>query len=176
MELRGYLHDIKTVKVLILYIMAQVEEPVSAQVIYELCYQDESLSYFTVQEAIPQMIVSGHLEEPEPGLFAITEKGREAQPLTEETLPFTIRERATVAVKRRSRQLRREKFLRTGIRKTENGEIFVFMAVDDPNGNLMELSVRAPTIPHARNLETAFLRNADVVYRSVMIALLEEEE
>jgi hypothetical protein len=176
MELRGYLHDIKDVKVLILYVMAQMEEPVSAQTIYELCYQDDSLSYFTVQEAIPQMIVSGHLEEPETGMFVITEKGREAQPLTEETIAFTVRERASIAVKRRSKKLQREKFLRTDIQKTEKGELFVHMAIDDPNGNLMELSVQAPTLPHARKLEASFLRNADVVYQSLMIALLEEEE
>ena len=176
MELRGYLHDIKDVKVLILYIMAMVEEAVSAQTIYELCYQDDSLSYFTVQEAIPQMIVTGHLEEPEPGLFVITEKGREAQPLTEDAIPFTVRERASVAVRRRSRKLQREKFLRSEIRKGENGDLFTYMAIDDPNGNLLEVSVQAPTLQQARRLEAAFLENPDVLYQSVMIALLEEEE
>ena len=96
--------------------------------------------------------------------------------MTEETIAFTVRERASIAVKRRSKKLQREKFLRTDIQKTEKGELFVHMAIDDPNGNLMEISVQAPTLPHARKLEASFLRNADVVYQSLMIALLEEEE
>ena len=63
MERRGYLHDILDVKVLILYIMVRVETPVTPQTIYELCYQDDSLSYFDVQESIPQMVKTGHLEQ-----------------------------------------------------------------------------------------------------------------
>ena len=37
MEHYGYIHDIKDVKVLILYVMSLVDRPVSAQTIYELC-------------------------------------------------------------------------------------------------------------------------------------------
>ena len=65
MERRGFIHDILDVKILILYVMSLVEEPISAQTIYELCYQDDCLSYFDVQEAIPQMVRSGHLVEEE---------------------------------------------------------------------------------------------------------------
>ena len=45
MERRGFIHDILDVKILILYVMSLVEEPVSAQTIYELCYQDDCLSF-----------------------------------------------------------------------------------------------------------------------------------
>ena len=41
MERRGFIHDVLDVKILILYVMSLVEETVSAQTIYELCYQDE---------------------------------------------------------------------------------------------------------------------------------------
>ena len=37
MERRGYMHDILDVKVLILYVLARVETPVTPQTIYELC-------------------------------------------------------------------------------------------------------------------------------------------
>ena len=62
MERHGFIQDILDVKILILYVMSLVQDPVSAQTIYELSYQDERLSYFDVQEAIPQMVESGHLE------------------------------------------------------------------------------------------------------------------
>ena len=176
MEHYGYIHDIKDVKVLILYVMSLVDRPVSAQTIYELCYQDDSLSYFDVQEAIPQMIVTGHLEEPSHDLFAITEKGKETQPLTEDAIAYPVKQRAKVAVDRFNETSRREQFLRTNIGKRENGEFVVHMGMDDLHGPLIDLDITAPTLQQARKLEAAFLRNADLVYQSVMIGLLDDED
>ena len=49
MEKHGFIHNMMDVKVLILYVTARVDCPVTAQTIYELCYQDDCLSYFDVQ-------------------------------------------------------------------------------------------------------------------------------
>ena len=56
METHGFIHSMLDVKVLILYVMARAAYPADAQKIYELCYQDDCLSYFDVQEALPQMV------------------------------------------------------------------------------------------------------------------------
>ena len=61
MEQHGFIHSMMDVKVLILFVMARVLYPVDVQKIYELCYQDECLSYFDVREAVPQMVESGHM-------------------------------------------------------------------------------------------------------------------
>ena len=63
------------VKVLILFVMSRVNYPATSQQIYELCFQDDCVSYFDVCAAIPQMVKSGHLAEKEPDLYEITEKG-----------------------------------------------------------------------------------------------------
>ncbi len=61
MEQHGFIQDMLDVKVLILFVMAKLSYPVSLQKIYELCYQDDKLSYFDVSVAVPQMVQSGHL-------------------------------------------------------------------------------------------------------------------
>ena len=86
MERHGFVHDMLDVKVLILYIMARVAYPVDLQKIYELSYQDDGLSYFDVAEAVPQMIESGHLERVDGERYVITEKGREAGSVTEDSV------------------------------------------------------------------------------------------
>ena len=63
------------VKVLILFVMARVNYPVNMQQIYELCYQDDCLSYFDVCTAIPEMVKSGHLKQVENDCYEITDKG-----------------------------------------------------------------------------------------------------
>lgn len=175
MERHGYIHDMMDVKVLILFVLAGTEEPVGAQTIYEFCYQDDLLSYFDVQQAIPEMVRTGHLEETAQDRYIITEKGREAAKLTQDTLAFTVRQRAQLAVDRYHHNLRRERMLRTEIRQEENGEYIVVMAMDDPRGCIMQLELTAPTLQQARRLESAYRKNAEIVYRSVMIGLLEEE-
>jgi len=176
MERHGYIHDLMDVKVLILYVLAQLETPVSAQKVYELCYHDELLSYFDVYQALPEMVRTGHLETPSEDRYLITEKGREAEALTHDSLPFTVRERARVAVERYEYQLQRERLMRSEIKKLESGEFMVVMGLDDPQGCIMNLELLAPTLRQARRLEAAFRKNAEAVYQSVMIGLLEEAE
>ena len=65
MQRLGFIHDMLDVKVLVLFVMSRVNYPVSTQEIYELCYQDECLSYFDVCTAVPEMVKSGHLKERE---------------------------------------------------------------------------------------------------------------
>ena len=59
MQRLGFIHDMLDVKVLILFVMARVSYPVNVQQIYELCYQDDCLSYFDVCTAVPEMVRSG---------------------------------------------------------------------------------------------------------------------
>ena len=176
MERHGFIHDILDVKILILYVMSLVDEPITAQTIYELCYQDECLSYFDVQEAVPQMVESGHLEKQDDGLYVITDKGRETEEITHDSIAFPVKQRAKSAVEKLNRTNKRDQFIRTEIRKQENGEYTVFMGLDDLQGTLMNLELTMPTLHQARKLEAAYRRNAEVVYQSVMIGLLEEAE
>ena len=97
MERHGFVHDMLDVKVLILYIMARVAYPVDLQKIYELSYQDDGLSYFDVAEAVPQMIESGHLERVDGERYVITEKGREAGSVTEDSVAYPVMQRARAA-------------------------------------------------------------------------------
>ena len=119
MERHGFIHDMLDVKVLILYVMAMVEMPVSAQTIYELCLQDECLSYMDVQQAIPQMVDTGHLQKGEDGLFSITEKGRDTEQLTTDSIAFPVRHRAKAAVDTLNRENRQEQFIHTELRECE---------------------------------------------------------
>ena len=176
MERRGFIHDILDVKILILYVMSLVEEPVSAQTIYELCYQDECLSYFDVQEAIPQLVRLGHMVEESFDRYAITDKGRETVDITQDSVAFPVKERAKQAVESHNRKAKRDQFLRTEIVQRENGEYAVHLGLSDFQGTLMDLELTAPTLPQARKLERAYRKNAEIVYQSVMVALLEEAE
>ena len=176
MERLGFIHDMMDVKVLILFVAARVNYPLTTQEVYELCYQDECLSYFDVCTAIPEMVASGHLEQMEDGRYQITEKGRQDGGVTEDSVAFTVRQRAENAVDRFNRQLRRSSYVKSQIIPREDGEFSVVMSLDDDFSNLMTLELVAPNQRQAVRLSRLFEEKAERVYNATMKELLEEEK
>ncbi len=176
MQELGFIHDMMDVKVLILFVMARVHYPVNVQQIYELCFQDDCLSYFDVCTAIPEMVASLHLKQVENGCYEITEKGRSDGAAIENSVAFTVRQRAENAVDRFNRQIRRSSFVKTQIIPRENGDYSVMMSLDDEIGNLMTLELLAPDQRQAVRLSKLFERKAEAVYNLTMAELLDEED
>lgn len=175
MQRLGFIHDMMDVKVLILFVTARVNYPVSAQEIYELCYQDECLSYFDVCTAIPEMVASGHLRNADDDHYEITEKGRQDGELTADSIAFTVKQRAENATARFNRQLRRSSMVGSRVIPRENGESAVIMTLNDDHGSLMTLELMAPDQRQAVRLGKLFEKKADTIYNLVMTELLDAE-
>lgn len=176
MQRLGFIHDMMDVKVLILFVAARSNYPMTTQEVYELCYQDECLSYFDVCTALPQMVESGHLKQLEDGRYEITEKGRNDGAITEDSIAFTVKQRAENAVSRFNRQLKRSSFVKTQIIPRDSGDFSVIMALDDEGGNLMTLELLAPSQRQAVRLGKLFEEKAETIYNLTMAELLDDEE
>lgn len=175
MQRLGFIHDMMDVKVLILFVSARSNYPMTLQEIYELCYQDDCLSYFDVCTAIPEMVASGHLKQLNEDKYEITGKGRDAGSLTEDSIAFTVKQRAENAVARYNRQVRRSSFVKTQTVPRAGGDYSVLMTLDDEVGNLMTLELVAPDQRQAVRLGKLFEQKAENVYSLVMAELLDEE-
>ena len=176
MQRLGFIHDMLDVKILILFVMSRVSYPVTNGEIYELCYQDECLSYFDVCTAIPEMVKSGHLKEVEDERYVITEKGKADGNLTEDSIAFTVKQRAENAVAKYNRRIRRSSFVRTQVIPRDSGDYSVIMALDDEMGNLMTLELMAPDQRQAVRLGKLFEKKAEMVYNLTMAELLDDED
>ena len=176
MQRLGFIHDMMDVKILILFVASRSNYPLSTQQIYELCYQDDCLSYFDVCTAVPEMVASGHLEFDEESKYTVTEKGKQTAELTEDSIAFTVKQRAENAVARFNRQLRRSNFVKTQIMPRDNGEFSVVIGLDDEMGNLMTLELAAPDQRQAVRMSRMLEKKAEVIYNLTMAELMEEEE
>lgn len=176
MQRLGFIHDMLDVKVLVLFVMARVNYPVTTSEIYELCYQDDCLSYFDVCTAVPEMVKSGHLKELAEEKYEITEKGRADGSLTEDSIAFTVKQRAENAVAKYNRQIRRSSYVKTQVIPREGGDFSVIMALDDEMGNLMTLELVAPDQRQAVRLGKLFEKKAEMVYNLTMAELLDDED
>ena len=176
MQRLGFIHDMLDVKVLIVFVMSRVSYPVNMQEVYELCYQDDCLSYFDVCTALPQMVESGHLSQDEEGKYLVTEKGKADGALTEDSIAFTVRQRAENAVAKFNRQMRRSSFVKTQVVPRETGDFSVIMALDDEVSNLMTLELVAPNQRQAVRLGKLFEKKAEIIYNLTMTELLDDED
>ena len=176
MQRLGFIHDMIDVKVLILYVAARSNYSMSVQEIYELCYVDDSLSYFDVCTAIPEMVASGHLQEVEEGKYQITDRGREDGELTADSLAFTVRQKAENMVAKFNRQLKRSSYVKTQVLPRENGDITVIMRLDDEVGNLLTIELMAPDQRQAVRLTRMFEKKAEMLYAMTMNELLDAED
>ena len=172
----GFIHDMMDVKVLILYVASRAHYPMTMQELYELCYQDECLSYFDVCTAIPEMVKTGHLVETEDGKYQITEKGKEDGELTADSIAFTVKQKAENAVEKFNRQIKRSSFVKTKVTPREGGDYSVVMTLDDQFSNLMTLELVAPDQRQAVRLGRMFEKKAETLYNTVMNELLAAEE
>ena len=175
MKRLGFIHDMMDVKVLILFVTARSSYPMTVQEIYEVSYQDECLSYFDVCTAVPEMVKSGHLNQ-QGESYVITEKGRADGALLEDSIAFTVKQKAENAVARFNRQIRRSSYVKTQTIPREGGDVSVIMSLDDETGNLMTLELMAPDQRQAVRLAKLFEKKAETVYDLVMTELLDEEE
>ncbi len=172
----GFIHDMMDVKVLVLFVMTRVQYPVTMQEVYELCYQDDCVSYFDVFAAIEQMVKSGHLKKVKDDTYEITEKGRHDGDLTADSIAFTVKQKAENAVNRYNRKIRRSSFVKTQVIPRESGDYSVVVALDDEQSNLMTLELMAPDQRQAVKLSKLLEKKAEMIYNLTMTELLDEED
>ena len=176
MEGHGFIRDMLDVKLLILFVASKAAYPMSLQKIYELCFQDDRLSYFDLSVAVPQMVDSGHLAEIEKDRFVITQKGREAEAVTEDGIAYPVMQRAKAAVDQYNAKTHRSEFVKSEVVEQEDGSCAVRMYLRDDVGSLMKLELTAPSKTQGRVLQRAFEQKAEIIYNSVMKQLLQQEK
>ena len=176
MEERGFIRDMLDVKVLILFVAATAKYPLTLQKIYELCYQDDRLSYFDVSIAVPQMVESGHLEQLADETYVITEKGREQEEVTRDSIAFPVMQRAKAAVERFNKEEKIDQFINTEIVPKDGGDYSVVLELNDETAAIMRLELMAPTQQQARALAKAFRTRADQIYQGILSGLLEKKQ
>ena len=140
----GYLHNKTTVKVLILYILARIESPLTWDALYEVALQDDSLSYFTFHECLPELVSTGHLRKTTDDRYEITEQGRLQGATLEDTLAVPVIRKVTEAITQKNEALRKASYTTTEILPADNGSFLVRLHCRDQGIFLMDLTLFAP--------------------------------
>ena len=163
----GFIHERIEIKVLILFIMRRLPEPVSVDVLTDLTMCDEGISYFDVIECITMLVNTKHLRL-EDGMYSLTAKGERNGEILEKNLPYSVRTKAedTVAVVRAAQN--RSSMIKTNRTVCNDGGYKVALSMSDGIGEIISMEMFAANEQQASALEKGFRDNAEKVYHAII--------
>jgi len=168
----GFIHERIEIKVLILFIMRCLSEPVSLDVLVGLTLCDDGIGYFDVTECISMLVETKHLTL-ENGKYALTPKGKRNGEALEKNLPYTVRSKAESAAALTRANINRDAMIKTQSSIAEDGGYMVDLSLSDGIGDIIAMKLLTANEEQATALEKGFRKNAEKIYHAI-IAILSE--
>lgn len=170
----GFIHDKLEVKILILFILNRLPEPVDMSTLAELTLCDNGITYFDFADALGELISTGHVYEKN-GYYTITDKGTRNGAAAETSVPYSVRMKAEKGTQELSKELSRNAMIKTAYRERETGGVTVSLSLSDGIGDIISMDVLAGNEKQAQTIERNFKKNAEHIYNAVVNILLSEE-
>jgi len=163
----GFIHEQIEIKVLILFIMRRLPEPVTIDVLSELTMCDEGISYFDVVECIDKLVKTKHLQLLK-SKYSLTKKGEHNGEILEKNLPYSVRTKAEDAAAFLRTTQSRNAMIKTFRNTDETGGYKVALSLSDGVGEILSMELFAANEQQASTLEKGFRRSAEKVYHTII--------
>ena len=168
----GFIREKIDIKILILYILSRCRFPADSDQLSEMVLCDDGISYFDYAECLDELIASGHVTLTD-GKYLITEKGRSNGLITESSVPFSVRKKATQQTGLfNSSEARRSKIV-TDVTPLPDGGFSLHLALSDGVVQIMETDLHAADKKQADMLISGFRRHAEAAYNAFIQSLLQ---
>lgn len=172
----SFIHDEMTLKVLILFILRHISEPVPETDLTDvtlLC--DDGIGYFEFTDCLHDLVSTGHIAALN-GKYSVTEKGRQNGEATESSIPYSVRIRAERAAATLSQALSRSAMITASHELRSKGGFTVRLSMSDEVGEIMSLNLLCGDEKSVREIEENFRDNAEKIYGKVIEAVLEKRQ
>jgi len=163
----GFIHEMIDIKVLILFIMRRLPEPISMDILTELTMCDDGIGYFDITDCISGLIKTNHLQL-ENGLYSLTGKGSRNGEILEKNLPYPVRVKAEDATALIRAAQNRNSLIKTQRSSDENGGCKVTLSLSDGIGDILSMDLFAANQQQADALEKGFRKNAEKLYHAII--------
>ncbi|MCL2842677.1 MAG: DUF4364 family protein [Oscillospiraceae bacterium] len=169
----GFIHEKLDIKILILFILGRLGEPVDIDTLTDLTFVDAGIGYFDFSECVAELLNTGHITETD-GRLSITDKGLRNGQVAESRVPYSVRRRAEkktaalVKIQRRNAMVKAEKENRLG------GGLTVALSLSDGLGEILSMNIYAANDTQATAMVEAFTKQAEQIYGQVVALLVDE--
>lgn len=117
----GGLWNKNDIRILLCYLLASVDAPLSGEDIEKIVQERSLANYFEVRDALAALEQLGNVARVAEGLYTVTQAGREIADSLDATLPLSVRDKALEAAFLLLAQARAERENRVETRKTDRG-------------------------------------------------------
>ena len=163
----GFIHERIEVKVLILFIMRRLPEPVTLDVLIGLALCDDGIGYFDIAESLADLVKTNHLQYKN-DKYSLTSKGERNGETLEKNLPYSVRIKAEGSTALVRANLSREAMIKTRCSAGETGGYTVKLSLSDGIGDIISMELLAANEQQAKTLENGFRRDAERIYHAII--------
>ena len=168
----GFIHEKIEIKILILFILSRMREPVTFEVLTELAMCDDGISYFDFAESVAELVRTEHLLF-EDNKYSLTPKGMRNGEITESSLPYSVRMKAEAGATGLRAALSRNSMIKTSRDCGSEGVCTVKLSLSDGIGDIVTMELFAANEQQAQALENGFRKNAEKVYNALIRMMLQ---
>lgn len=173
----GGLRSRSEIKILVCYLLKNIDKPVSKAQINEIMLENGLANYFEVNQAISDLVKNGSIEwnfENDEQFFYLTENGKAAAQMLESNLPRAVREKAINTAIRLMTRARREQENQIEVEKAENGGYHVTFRIFDMNDELLSLKIFVADSMQVETVRQNFLNDPVKLYSNIISSLTVE--
>lgn len=167
---KGGLKSTAEIKILVLYLLMNVNEPVPSNQIADLLHIEGIANTFEVNDAFVQLHKNSLIEQTDDGAetYSINDKGRDVGQTLQSSVPFTVREKSLKILKNMLRRNRHMKETDIKISHESDGTIKVTCSAIENEKVIMSFSLQAADDAQAIRIRENYLDDPALVYRTLI--------
>ncbi len=162
-------------KLIVLYMLEQVDFPLTNGQISEFILDKGYTTYFTLQQAISDMVEAGFIREESTHnrtLYHLTEEGTETIRFFKSNISSAIRQDVDMFLKEKSYELRNAVAVKSDFYPNNNNEFSVRCQINEGDAPLIELIISVPTEAEAISVTNNWNQRHQEIYAQIMASLL----
>ncbi len=167
---KGGLKNTAEIKILVLYLLMNVNEPVPSNQIADLLHIHGIANTFEVNDAFFQLHKNGLIDESDDSVesYTINEKGRDVGQTLQSSVPFTVREKSLKILKKMLQRNRHMKETDIVISHEDDGTIRITCSAIENDAVIMSFSLLAADDAQAIRIRENYLDDPALVYRTLI--------
>ncbi len=162
-------------KLIVLYMLGKVDFPLTNGQISEFILEKGYTTYFTLQQAISEMVAAGFIREESTHnrtLYHLTEDGAETIQFFKSNISPAIREDVDVFMKEKSYDLKNEISVKADYYPNSKNEYAVRCRIMEGDSALIDLTITVPTEEEASKVANNWNNRNQEIYAQIMSNLL----
>ena len=162
-------------KLIILYMLEKLDFPLTNAQISEFILEQGYTNYFTLQQAISEMVEAGFIREENTHnrtLYHLTEDGSQTISFFKDNISSAIRNDIDNYMKEKNYELKNEVSVKADYYKNTSKEWTVRCQITEQETTLLDLSLTVPTETEAVNVVNNWNRKNQELYALIMQNLL----